>query len=265
MVHRDLGYAEGKSLRVERAEVEHYGVYLKGKSRPPSRGGNSRAWHQHVLMIGGKRYSFLATWSGKFVYKGETVSFDWDWDKDQRYRNVDVASVVAWKPNGEQFWRGERSSKTWRTAYNRLPARRSEWKDLTEVEHDSSRSLADGLAAIALPNRAEPFVLPCPAPAMAAAFLSFTRMEDWRAFVLRLDLDPRIPLVVHAKFARALRVLYLAWIDFDLIKAAELVGITALELALKDRFPGPGKPPAFGTQLRLLVERDGLTDADIPI
>jgi hypothetical protein len=116
-------------LRVERAEVEHYGVYLKDKSRPPSRGGNSRAWHQHVLTIGGERYSFLAAWSGKFVYKGETVSFDWDWDEDKRYRNVEISSVFAVRANGEEVVRGDRGSKAWRTADNRLPARRSEWKD----------------------------------------------------------------------------------------------------------------------------------------
>jgi hypothetical protein len=81
------------------------------------------------MTIGGERYSFLAPWSGKFVHKGETISFDWDWDKDQRYRNVDVASVVARKPNGELIRRGERGSKAWRTADTRLPARRSEWKD----------------------------------------------------------------------------------------------------------------------------------------
>lgn len=116
-------------MRVEQAEVEHYGVYLKDKSRPPSRGGNSRAWHQHVLTIDGERYSFLAAWSGKFLYKGETVSFDWDWDEGKRYRNVDASSVVALKANGEEIVRGDRGSKPWRTANNRLPARRSEWKD----------------------------------------------------------------------------------------------------------------------------------------
>ena len=116
-------------MRVEQAEFQSYGVYLKDKSRPPSRGGNSRAWHQHVITIDGEKYSFLATWSGKFVYKGETVSFDWEWDESGKYRNVDVASVVAWSKAGDKIVRGDRGSKKWRTADNRLPARRSEWKD----------------------------------------------------------------------------------------------------------------------------------------
>jgi len=116
-------------VRLERAEVDYYSVYLKDKSRPPSRGGNRRAWHQHVLTIAGERYSFLATWSGKFVYQGEMVSFDWDWHENRHYRNIDVRSVIAWKPNGKQILRGERGGKPWRTAKTRPPERRSEWKD----------------------------------------------------------------------------------------------------------------------------------------
>jgi hypothetical protein len=136
---------------------------------------------------------------------------------------------------------------------------------LSVQQFGGGSALADALAAIALPPRAEPLVLPWPAPDRPGAFLLFDRPDEWREFVLGLDLDFRIPLIARAKFARALRLLYLAWIDFDLIKAAELVAMTALELALIDRFPGPGKPPAFGVQLKLLVERDGLTDADIPM
>ncbi|MDP9838645.1 hypothetical protein J2T09_003417 [Neorhizobium huautlense] len=116
-------------MKVEKAEIEHYGVYLKDKSRPPSRGGNKKAWHQHVITIGGESYSFLAAWSGKFVFKNETVSFDWDWDSTQKYRNVDVTSVVAYGKSDEGIRRGERGSKPWRTATTRPPARRSEWDD----------------------------------------------------------------------------------------------------------------------------------------
>ncbi len=116
-------------MRKERAAVEHYGTYLKDKSRPPSRGGNKRAWHQHVITIAGEKYSFLAQWSGKFVYSGETVSFDWDWDHTGKYRNIDGSTLVAWNSNGEPQHRGERGSKPWRTSDTRLPARRSEWDD----------------------------------------------------------------------------------------------------------------------------------------
>ncbi|WP_051960688.1 hypothetical protein [Devosia riboflavina] len=74
---------------------------MKDKSRPPSRGGNKRAWHQHVITIAGEKYSFLAPWSGKFVYSGETVSFDWDWDQTGKYRNIDGRTLVAWNSSGE--------------------------------------------------------------------------------------------------------------------------------------------------------------------
>jgi hypothetical protein len=47
-------------MRIEKAIVEHYAAYLKDKYRPPSRGGNTRAWHQHVLRINGETYAFLA-------------------------------------------------------------------------------------------------------------------------------------------------------------------------------------------------------------
>jgi hypothetical protein len=116
-------------LHVEQAQVDDYRAYLKDKYRPPSKGGNTGAWHQHVLKIGGETYSFLAAHAGKFVYKGETVSFDWEWDETKRFRNVAIDSVVAHKRDGSPVTRGSRGGKAWRTAENRLPARRSNWKD----------------------------------------------------------------------------------------------------------------------------------------
>lgn len=116
-------------MRVERAQLEDYKIYLQEKYRPPSKGGNTRAWHSHVMVIDGERYSFLAAWAGRFVYKGETVSFDWDWDTTRKYRNIDRSSVIAYSRAGKEVVRGDRSDKRWRTATTRLPARRSEWKD----------------------------------------------------------------------------------------------------------------------------------------
>jgi len=116
----------GSALRVEGASIESYFSRLVENSRPPSRGGNTGAWHRHVLTIEGDAYSFLAAHAGKFVYKSETVSFDWDWDGSQRHRNVDVASLVAYKPDGSPVVRGNRASKGWRTATTKAPGRRSE-------------------------------------------------------------------------------------------------------------------------------------------
>lgn len=54
---------------------------------------------------------------------------DWEWDESGKYRNVDVASSVAWSKAGDKIVRGDRANNKWRTADKRLPARRSEWKD----------------------------------------------------------------------------------------------------------------------------------------
>ena len=100
-----------------------------------------------------------------------------------------------------------------------------------------------------------------------------------------MALDPLIPSVVRLKFQRALKLHYLAWIDGDLIKAGELVALTALELALNDRYGGQvagrpkkklkagqtpsltDKPPqrSFAALLKHMVDGDGLTDVDIPM
>ncbi len=79
--------------------------------------------------------------------------------------------------------------------------------------------------------------------------------------------DARIPDVVRLKYARAQKLYLLGWIDADLIKAGELVALTALELALMDRYGTKLKTRerTFAAVLRHLVEVDGLTDAQIPM
>ncbi|MBB6125632.1 hypothetical protein [Sphingobium subterraneum] len=136
-----------------------------------------------------------------------------------------------------------------------------------------------------LPSRLEPLVLIWPAPGNPAAFWHFSTPDEWRAFVNTLALDPRVPDIVKLKFERAQKLFLLGWIDTDLIKGAELVALTALELALKDRFGHvvprlatkkivPSSPDAMMAQpirysfkalLRHLVDNEGLTDAQIPM
>jgi hypothetical protein len=48
--------------------------------------------------------------------------------------------------------------------------------------------------------------------------------------MLWFGLHEGIPDIVTAKFDRAHKLHVLAWIDFDLIKAGELVAFTTLEL-----------------------------------
>jgi hypothetical protein len=74
-------------------------------------------------VVAGETYSFLAAHAGKFVYKNETVSFDWEWDRTGKHRNVDPGSVVAWNAEGKQIIRGNRAFKEWRTANTMLPGR----------------------------------------------------------------------------------------------------------------------------------------------
>jgi hypothetical protein len=61
----------------------------------------------------------------------------------------------------------------------------------------------------------------------------------------------------------------LTWIDFDLIKAGELVAMTALELALRDRYGDKVKRKNgsihFADLLHHMVAHDGLTDDKVPM
>jgi hypothetical protein len=116
-------------MKIENAPVEHYGAYLKDKYRPPSKGGNTGAWHQHVLTIGGEKYSFLARGSRKWVFASDLVSFEWDWDETKQYRNIKPETVVAKDKGGKLVRRGDRTSKPWRTAETRMPASRREQRD----------------------------------------------------------------------------------------------------------------------------------------
>jgi hypothetical protein len=122
--------------------------------------------------------------------------------------------------------------------------------------------------------------------------VSFSTFTKWRSFVLALGPRRAIPEVVVRKFERAQKLYVLTWLDFDLIKAGELVAMTALELALTDRYAGAeterrrrlvaGKAEnekrkisksekwwteyvSFADLLKYMVERDGLTEDQIPM
>lgn len=110
-------------------------------------------------------------------------------------------------------------------------------------------------------EREHPFLLPWPAEKAGVAFLTFTTPEEWRSFVHTFDLRPGVPMIVAAKYQRAQKLYYLSWIDFDIIKAGELIALTALELALTDRY---GKKD-FSALLKHMVTNDGLTDDKVPL
>lgn len=116
-------------MRIEKTQIENYQSFPKEKHRPPSKGGNTRAWYQHVLTIGGEKYSFLALGSKKWVFKGDLVSFDWDWNETRKYRNIHEDTVQTWDSNGKEVVRGERGTKPWRSADTRLPVSSREAAD----------------------------------------------------------------------------------------------------------------------------------------
>ena len=97
-------------------------------------------------------------------------------------------------------------------------------------------------------------------------------------------------LRTHARPSQKLYVL--AWLDFDLIKAGELIALTALELALTDCYAGKESTrrrklvakraenekraisksekwwveyTSFADLLKFMVERDGLTEDQVAI
>jgi hypothetical protein len=126
--------------------------------------------------------------------------------------------------------------------------------------------MAIGLAAEAVPG---PRLIPWPIPGNPAGLISFENFGEWRKWTLGLSLSANVPLIVAAKFERAQKLHMLAWLDFDLIKASELVAVTALELALMDRY-GPETKKRYGNAslahlLRYLPEYDDLTDDKVPL
>lgn len=115
--------------KVRDAKIQSYETFLAEKSRSPSKGGNGRAWHSHRITIDGERYSWLGLGFRQWIYKADTVSFEWEWDATHKYRNVDAGSIVVRDKDGKAVKRGERGTKAWRTATQRAPVSRREWRD----------------------------------------------------------------------------------------------------------------------------------------
>lgn len=115
--------------KIENSGFVSYEAFLKDKHRPPSKGGNTRAWHQHVIVIAGVKYSFLACGSKQWAYKGDKISFEWDWDPTKTYRNIVKETFRTVDRHGNPIVRGIRGDKPWRTATTRAPVSRREWRD----------------------------------------------------------------------------------------------------------------------------------------
>src|SRR5438309_8337349 len=140
--------------------------------------------------------------------------------------------------------------------------------------------IADQLdvASFNLDRNEAPFVMPWPQAGNPGAILTFRRFAEWQVFISACELQSAIPHIVGDKFRRAQRLYLLAWMDAGLVKAGELVALTALELALKDRYGAlfrqrhahagnkrkREQQPSLHELLEHLVDGDGLTDARLP-
>lgn len=113
---------------IERKQITTYGKFLVEHSRPPSKGGNTGALHSHVLEIDGEKYSFFALGSQQWVFKSDTVSFEYEL-KDG-YKNLNVATIVTLDRHGQLIVRGNRGYKPkLRTSVTRMPGSRREQRD----------------------------------------------------------------------------------------------------------------------------------------
>lgn len=126
----------------------------------------------------------------------------------------------------------------------------------------------DGFLDLSILNGARrdgSLILPWPMPGCPGGLRAFSTAAEWLDFVSSLSLSAGIPEIVAAKFRRAQKLYFLAWLDFDLIKAGELAALITLELALKDRYGKPyRKPPPFQALLKDMCS-DGLTEDKIPM
>lgn len=119
--------------------------------------------------------------------------------------------------------------------------------------------------ASAWPQQASPLIVPWPVPKDSAHFHQFAHAEEWVAFVRCFDLDAAIPQTVALKYLRAQKLYAFAWLDYDLIKAGELVALSALERALKECYEGKTKQSSLAAWVQYMAEHDCLTDEMLPI
>ena len=97
-------------------------------------------------------------------------------------------------------------------------------------------------------------------------FMSFRRPKIGWPLVHRFNLSSAIPQTVALKYLRAKKLHAFAWFDYDLIKAGELVALSALERALKENYEGKSKKSGLAVWwIEYMAEHDGLTDQVMPI
>lgn len=115
-------------LKIENKKISDYKLFLYENSRPPSKGGNTKALHSHVIQINGEKYSFLALGSQQWVFKSDTVSFEYEINNG--YKNIVKETIVTLDRNGQLVVRGNHDfKKQVRTTDTRMPGSRREQRD----------------------------------------------------------------------------------------------------------------------------------------
>ena len=101
---------EGEFGIINGANITKYETFLIEAYRPPSRGGNTKALHSHRMLIDGNWYSFFALGSKKFVFKTDTVRFEYV-KTPEGYLNVKKPTIVTKDAKGKMVHRGDRRFK----------------------------------------------------------------------------------------------------------------------------------------------------------
>ena len=112
--------------------------------------------------------------------------------------------------------------------------------------------------------------LPWPDGKEVGGLRNFDTFDEWFRTFSELGLTSCVPQVLMEKYGRAQKTFLAAWLDPDLIKAGELVALTALEFAVTERYGHrvtrlpSRKKPTFAGLLDFMVTGDGLTDDLLP-
>ena len=77
-------------MRVEKAQFQQYETIALH--------GSINAIHR--ITIGGEVYSFVAPLRRRWVYKNDTISFDWELDSDTGQRRIDCDTVAVLNKDG---------------------------------------------------------------------------------------------------------------------------------------------------------------------
>jgi hypothetical protein len=129
-------------------------------------------------------------------------------------------------------------------------------------------------------------LLPWPGAGVLPGLRSFESFEAWRSYLSQWELTSTVPQPVLEKYRRAQKLYLLGWLDVDLIKAGELIVLSALELAVRGSYghkllaqrvskvrkspcgkvlkPLDPRDIKFAHLLDYMVTQDGLTDEMLP-